>query len=252
MDFFPLGLAQGQAFCNRVNEREKLSSNIKLNRNTLIISPRRYGKSSLALYVLQEMDVPYVRVDLFLTMDESSMVRAILTGVNNLLNRIISKPMQAIALVKDIIKHLAERWSIGTDGVELLLTRREQSEDALAIKEALFILEQLLAKQKRKAVFFIDEFQEISSTKNSRAIEGAIRNVAEKNKHLAFVFSGSNRHILSNIFDDRARPLYMLCDKIILERIAKGDYKKFIDDIAKQRWGESPLNDFYEQLFTLR
>ena len=251
MDYFPLGLAEGRAFCNRAQEREKLRQNIALNRSTLIISPRRYGKSSLALYVLEAMDIPYVRVDLFVTLDESSVARAIIMAVNTLLNSIISKPIQLIAMVKDIIKALTEKWSIGTDGINVTLSRGEHVEDALAIKGALLILEKVLAKKKKKAVFFIDEFQEISATENCKAIEGAIRNVAEMSQYLSFIFSGSNRHVLANMFDERSRPLYMLCEKMTLGRISAQDYQVFIDKIANKHWGGALSETFYQLLFTL-
>ena len=55
MEYFPLGLAEGRAFCNRDDEREKLIANIELNRSTMVTSPRRYGKTSLVLYVLKHL-----------------------------------------------------------------------------------------------------------------------------------------------------------------------------------------------------
>lgn len=55
MEYFPLGLAEGKAFCNRVAERSKLQTNIELNRSTIVTSPRRYGKSSLVPVSFSQM-----------------------------------------------------------------------------------------------------------------------------------------------------------------------------------------------------
>lgn len=251
MEYFPLGLAEGNAFCNRLDERNKLKLNIELNRSTILTSPRRYGKSSLVLYALEELQLPYKRVDLFVTLDESTVAREIIDGVNGLINEVISKPEQLMSIVTDVLKNINTKWSIGTDGARVELSRKSSQDDALAIRDALNILNRILEKKNKKAVFFIDEFQEISIVANAKGIEGAIRSVAEKTKNLSFIFSGSNRHVLESIFDDRSRPLYMLCDKIVLERIDAEHYIEFINKISRKKWGSVLPKAFYDELFAL-
>src|SRR3990167_6408558 len=251
MEYFPLGLAEGKAFCNRVAERNILRTNIELNRNTIVMSPRRYGKSSLVIRALEELNFPYKRVDLFVTLDEATVAREIIDGVNNLINKVVNKPEQLVVFMKDILKNISTKWSIGMDGAAIELTRNTNHDDSLAIRDSLIILDRILEKKQRKAVFFIDEFQEIGIVANAKGIEGAIRSVAEKSKNLIFMFSGSNQHVLSTIFDDRSRPLYMLCDKIILERISETDYVNFIDKIALNKWGKKFSSGFYKELFNL-
>jgi AAA+ ATPase superfamily predicted ATPase len=251
MEYFPLGLAEGKAFCNRVEERAKLKTNIGLNRSTVVMSPRRYGKSSLVLYVLNDLDIPYIRVDMFVTLDETTVAKEIVDGVNNLINKIISKPEQLIASMKDILKNVNTKWSVGTDGVKIELSRKSSQDDALTIRDVLLILDNVLENTRKKAVFFIDEFQEIGVVASAKGIEGAIRSVAEKSKNLVFIFSGSNRHTLKNMFEDRSRPLYMLCDKIALGRILDNDYIKFINTIAQKKWGEPLSSSFFDELFTV-
>jgi AAA+ ATPase superfamily predicted ATPase len=250
MKYFPLGLAEGKAFCNRVAERKKLKINIESNRSTIVISPRRYGKSSLVLYVLDQLKIPYKRVDLFVALDEATVSREIIDGVNTLLNQIVNTPEKMVVMMKDILKNVSTKWSVGTDGVSVELSRKFQKDDALAIRDALHILDRFLEQKKQKAIFFIDEFQEIGVIANAKGIEGAIRTVAEKSKNLIFIFSGSNRHVLSTMFDDRSRPLYMLCDRITLERISEDDYVSFINKIAVEKWGSELSQSFYKQLFT--
>lgn len=251
IEYFPLGLAEGQAFCNRQDERQILKKNIQFNRPMLITSPRRYGKSSLVLYVLEELQIPYKRVDLFVTLDEATVTKEIIDAVNVLINKVVSKPEQIMSSIKSILKNVNTKWSIGTDGINVELTKHSKKDDAIAIRDILIILDEILKCKKKKVVFFIDEFQEIGIVANSRGIEGAIRSVAEKSKNIAFIFSGSNRHILQNMFDDRSRPLYMLCDKLNIKRIEKACYVNFINDIAKNKWGKTLSTEFFNQLFIL-
>lgn len=251
MEYFPLGLAGGKAFCNRFSERSTLKKNIDLGRSTIVMSPRRYGKSSLVLYVLEALGLPYKRVDLFVTLNEKTIAREIIDGVNALLNAIVTKPQKLMMSIQTMLKHISTKWTVGTDGLCVELSRQSIEDDTLAIRDALNILDQFLQKQNTKAIFFIDEFQEIGVVANAKGIEGAIRSIAEQSKHLIFIFSGSNRHILSTMFEDRSRPLYMLCDKLALQRIHRDDYIKFINDVAFEHWGKKLGISFYDTLFAL-
>ena len=82
----------------------------------------------------------------------------------------------------------------------------------------------------------IDEFQQIAEIDSSHAIEGAIRHVAQQTKALSFVFLGSERTLLAQMFEDRSRPLYRLCARMELGRIAAADYEVFIGEAATLRW----------------
>ena len=92
VDYFPLSLAVGESFCNRVAELEHLSTNIQQGKPSLIISPRRYGKSSLALQTFRKLNVPYTWIDLFSVVDETDIERGILRGVGKLITQLESTP----------------------------------------------------------------------------------------------------------------------------------------------------------------
>ncbi len=62
-DFFPLGKAYGEAFCNREKEAEKLLGNVQNGKHTFLVAPRRYGKSSLCEKVLEKSTLPWTKVD---------------------------------------------------------------------------------------------------------------------------------------------------------------------------------------------
>jgi hypothetical protein len=234
--YFPLGIATGKSFCNRFKEKEQLINNFISRQHTIAISPRRYGKSSLVLKALQDADMIYEKVDLFVAVDAKVVEQKIITGVKKLITKITTGPGQAITLLKSYFKKLRTRWIIGTNGISIELTPEKEADSATNIFEALQALEVLLVKKKKKVVFFIDEFQEIGVLDDSKSMEGAIRAVAQESKNLIFVFSGSNRHILSEMVDDRSRPLYMLCDRINLGRISKEHYIKYINKVAMLTW----------------
>ena len=80
-DYFPLSVAEGAAFCNRVDEIARLEYCINHLRPTLLVSPRRYGKTSLALRSIAKSQMPYGQFDFFSVMDETDIERVVLQRI---------------------------------------------------------------------------------------------------------------------------------------------------------------------------
>jgi len=250
-DYFPLGIAQGKAFCNRVNERQRLAKNIKAHQHTLITSPRRYGKTSLVTFVMNDTGIPFANVDFFVALDAKACEEQLIQGTQRLLHQISSKPERLFNHIKDYFIQSKKKWTIGYKGVHLELIPDKENDPATNIMDVLLALESVLAKKRQHAVLFIDEFQEIGALPSAKALEGAIRHVAQETKYLLLIFSGSNRHLLNHMFDDKSRPLYLLCERMILDRIAEDDYVAFINNVAMKTWKKSLSDKTLEQLFTL-
>ncbi|VVC77268.1 hypothetical protein AQUSIP_25950 [Aquicella siphonis] len=250
-EYFPLGIAKGNAFCNRVAERQRLVKNIKAHQHTLITSPRRYGKTSLVLFVLEKLGIPHAKVDLFVALNAKACEEQLIQGVQRLLGKISTKPERMLTQIRDYFSQAKKRWTIGFKGLHLELTPEKDSDAAINIMDALLALESILAKKRQRAVLFIDEFQEIGALPSAKALEGAIRHVAQETRYLLLVFSGSNRHLLTYMFDDKSRPLYMLCERIILDRIDEAHYADFINKIALKTWKRHFPDETLSQIFTL-
>ena len=250
-NYFPLGIAKGNAFCNRVDERKRLVKNIKAHQHTLITSPRRYGKTSLVLFVLEKLGFPNAKVDLFVALDAKACEEQLIHGIQRLFHQISSKPERILNQVKDYFVKTKKKWTIGYKGVHLELIPDKDNDVATNIMDALLALESVLAKKRQRAVLFIDEFQEIGALPSAKALEGAIRHVAQETNYLLLIFSGSNRHLLTHMFDDKSRPLYLLCERIILDRISEEHYMEFINKIALKTWKKRIPADVLNTIFEL-
>ena len=86
--YFPRGIASGDAFCNRKTERNRLIANIKAQQHTLIMSPRRYGKTSLVKYAVTEAKVLFGEADLFVAVDAKRIEQQILSGIKKIISEI--------------------------------------------------------------------------------------------------------------------------------------------------------------------
>ena len=250
--FFPLGIASGDYFCNRVSETNLLVENICRGTHTVLIAPRRYGKTSLAYRAINQAggraDCLNVKIDLYLATSIKDIELSLLTGIGELLASASNSADQLLALAKDsfqFFKSLRPSFELNSSGeFSVKLLPGEKSTSALNIQEALEVLEQVLVKKNKRAVLFIDEFQEIEriAPNAESGIEGAIRHVIQETKQLSVIFSGSHRRLLKSMFNDRNKPLYRLCDEITLARISEKDYLPFIKNLSVQEWGK-PLSD---------
>jgi uncharacterized protein len=235
LDYFPLSVASGRAFCNREAETEKLKQYIEHQRPVLLVSPRRYGKTSLALQAIQQTKVPFAHIDFFSVVEVQDIEKVILRGIGELISRIESMPKRALALASEIFGNTQIRVAYGKLELSLDFNRRKEK-PAYNILDILERLERLAAKTKQNIVLFLDEFQSVSEVTSDHAIESVLRQVAQLTQSIAFIFSGSNRHLLNKLFDDRNRPLYKLCERIMLERIMEQSYAKHLQKVAHKTW----------------
>lgn len=249
-DFFPLGLASRESFCNRSFEQERLKANIRTASPTLVTSPRRYGKTSLVLNVIKQMKLPFSHIDLYAEIDELAIQNAILSGVGDALYMVESGTQKALKFVTDFFAGL--NISFNFEGVQVKVEiSKLQKTPAKVIMAALKKLDTTLTKKNKKVVLFFDEFQKLAQVVKSTAIEGALRHVAQESKHVCFIFSGSNRHLLNRMFDDSSKPFYNLCDRIILDKIPEEHYVSFIQEKAKIKWGEGLNSETLDTIFNL-
>lgn len=249
--YFPLGIAEGIAFLGRSNEADKLTGNLRNGRHSLLLSPRRYGKTSLARHVIHDADVPYSEIDLFLAVDEVSIETCFLQAVESLIQKVSETPEQWFQTLLNFFKKAEKKWTIGIKGLQLELKPESRLNVADNILSALNAVEHVLAQKEKRAVIFVDEFQEINKVKDSKALEGAIRHFAQASKQLVFIFSGSSRHLLVDIFGNRSRPLYTLCDWISLSRLDSTLYKTYINKIALQTWQQELAAETLDAIVTI-
>ncbi|MBP9742880.1 MAG: ATP-binding protein [Burkholderiales bacterium] len=249
-DIFPSKLALDQNFCNRQEERFLLKNNIAQCRHTVLVSPRRYGKSSLVHQVVSELAIPSSSVDLFLAHNDMAIARRILQGVSAAASAIMPPSEKLLSKIQEFFSSFKVSLTAKFFSIEAVHTGT--TFDAIDnIFQALRSLAKIAKTHKNKVIFFIDEFQDINVSENAKSIQGAIRHIAQETSEIVFIFSGSNRRLLLELFDDKSMPLYMLCDKLILERISSVDYHIHLQKLAQAKWGAQLSEYTFNQIMKL-
>jgi hypothetical protein len=245
---FPLGIATGAAHCNRSAERRLLRDNLRSGTHTWLWARRRMGKTSLVEQVLGEIErgrpsVPAVKLDLNVVHDAESLEQKVRREAAGLAVAVIpgrQKPQKLLQLAFDAFR---PEFSVGALGMRMSL--RTPETPAAGISDVLMALDAAARAVSRRAVFVMDEFQQLSSLSYGRSditLEGAVRHAVERATHVTYVFSGSQRHLLADMFENPDRPLYRHCQKVVLERIAAAEYGKFFEKAAKARWNK-PIDE---------
>lgn len=233
--YFTAKVATELAFCNRVEEQKILNHNMKCNQHTVIVAPRRYGKTSLVLHTLNRFKYTFARVDLFCVVYEEDVCRKVAAAVSAVIRRISTFSEKTIKLVEQSFKSASIGLKAGH--IELSVQFGKTDADPISqLEDLLNGLEVLAQKHKKPVVLFFDEFQDVLKVDETNKLQAAIRAVAQHSKFVTYIFSGSSRMMLNKIFDDKNQPLYMLCKKIILERISSRDFRNHIQKAAEAKW----------------
>lgn len=250
-ELFPLNIAIGKAFCNRVQERGLLKQYIKHGRHTVLLAPRRYGKTSLINQVLLELDLPYCLMELILAVSVADVERIIILHISHLLYEILPKTLQAKQKILELFKWLNPELIL-TAGGQKLVFHPENSKTSTVenIAELLKKLDDAAVMANKKVVVVMDEFQQLNELKN-HAIEASIRHAMQYSRQVSYVFLGSNRHMLLSMFNSKNRPFYNSCEIMKLERISIDDYVPFIQQAAHAQWKKKLPPETLEKIFVL-
>ncbi len=252
-EYFPLAKAHGKAFCNRVEETHWLLENIKACKHSLLIAPRRYGKSSLVEKTIEIGKYPVSILNFNICTDENDVEHLVRHGVSDLIQKALGPIDKLIHLIKSSLTHFVPKLTMGAAGAsfELELTPTKKESPALYVTESLTLLEKLLAKKNKRAVLVLDEFQVVGIIAEGHGVEAAIRNVAQDMHHLAIVFAGSFRGLLKSMFEDKNKPLYKLCRKLYLKRLNSEHYLEHLNKAAQLKWRKVLQDTVIEKIMTL-
>ncbi len=248
--YFPTGIVTGEAFCNRQKERDYLKRRSEQNAHVVLMSPRRYGKSSLIAQFTYDQDAPCISVDLLPATSGKYVKNAIVDAVAQLLDRIMPKPTASKQKIMSYFARMDPVIELSAFGQKLKLNPQEKTPEETIMK-LLMQLDEAAKFLEKRIIFVIDEFQQIATLEDSHSLEASIRHAVERSKYVFYIFSGSNRTLLEEMFKNKDRPLYHLCDEMKLGRISKEQYIPFIEKAAKKRWKKGLPNESIERMLYL-
>ena len=220
-------VVDGPFFTNRTNEIDKVKSVLESSNHLVVISPRRYGKTSLVLKVVKKLKRPTIFLDL-------QMVTSQTDFASQLLKRIYSAfPYQKI---KNLLKHfrIAPTISLNplTNEIDVSYNAQIQKNQQTALEDVLNLIEKIGNSKVRPIVIF-DEFQEI--TRMGHNLDRVLRSIMQHHQNINYIFLGSQESIIREIFEKKKSPFYHFGYVLSLGKIPLTDFHKFLHDNFKSQ-----------------
>lgn len=218
----------GENFTDRKAETKRLRMNFEAGVNTILISPRRTGKTSLVYRSVEQIEDPSVKVvmiDIYDCRNEYEFYERFASAI---LKGLATKAEQAIDLAKNFLSRLSPKIVLSPDPTQDFSIsfgvgpKTEKPEDILDLPE------QIARKRKWNIVICIDEFQQIGEFPESMAFQKKVRGIWQLQKRVTYCVFGSKKHMMDRLFQDKSMPFYHFGDMIELSPIPKEDWVDYI------------------------
>lgn len=226
---FIFGIAtSGDNFTDRKKETERLLLNFQHGVNTVLISPRRWGKTSLVQKVCrlaQSDKLKIVYLDIFSCRSDKEFYNAFATAI---IKQTSSKFEEWLDNAKLFLSRITPKISIGPDPMtdfSISLEMNPKSED---IDEILQLPEKIAQKKNCSIVICIDEFQQIAEFSDSKTFQKRLRTVWQLQKDVSYCLFGSKKHLMNELFEKKSYPFYKFGDAIYLQKIGTADWVEYI------------------------
>lgn len=216
-------------FIGREEETQRLIANFTEGINTILISPRRIGKTSLVKHVKKlldsRQDVIVVYLDMFACKTEYEFYNALSAAV---LKQTASHAEKWMEYAKDFLVRLTPKLTFSPEAntdfsLSLGITPKTHTPD-----EVLNLTEEIARKRGKRIVVCIDEFQQLGELPDSLTVQKRLRTAWQHQQLTSYCLFGSKQHLMSNIFQRRNMPFYQFGDMIFLGKIDTATWVDYI------------------------
>lgn len=220
---------KGENFCNREQEIKELVSEITSGQNIMIYSPRRFGKTSLIAEVLRTLDQEglfTIYIDLYPVIADEDFVRISLKSISVLLSRYSKNILKKI---KTFFRRISPSLFVtfSDDGTPSIGINLSKSETLPVIEDIFNGLYSYVKEKQKRAVVVFDEFQQVGELEEAR-IEKTLRGIIQDHREIAYIFMGSKKHLIYDMFNNPERPFFKSCAHFPLKKIHPGVFSEFI------------------------
>ncbi len=230
--FITIGYVSKDYFCDREYELKHLLKNAENNLNTTLISARRFGKSALIFRLFEELeqkkDHVCIFTDIYASQNLKDFTETLALAVVKKFPEKRGFGKRFFDFLKSVRPMITYDVLTGQPEVHFEFVRPKDCEQTL---KGIF---NLLDEQKINALVAIDEFQQVANYPEENA-EALLRTIIQTLKHTRFVFSGSNKHLMAEIFNTVKRPFFSSTQMIGLNAIPHEQYGDFIRQKFEER-----------------
>ncbi len=219
MNPFKFGsVVEDEFFTDRVQELERVKQALDSENHLILISPRRFGKSSLVYKALSQLNRPSIEIDLMKVLSVEDLAAQLLKGVFRI------RPVEKL---KQFLSHFRILPTVSvnpvTDAIDVTFNPSVNAQ--VALEDVLDLVEKISSPEQRLIVV-LDEFQEIVNIQ--KGLDRQLRAVMQRQKGLNYVFLGSQESMMTEIFEQKKSPFYHFGQLMYLHKIPFDDFCQYI------------------------
>ena len=213
-------IVEGEYFTDRTEELESIKQLLNSDNHLILISPRRFGKSSLVKRAVTQVARPCISLNLQMVVSVEGLAAMILKEVFKL------HPWEKL-------KHLLSSFrvvptiSTTPSGEAIDITFQATTDATVLIEDALQLVEKVSEKGESMVVVF-DEFQELMGL--DKGIDKRLRAIIQNQRHVNYIFLGSQESMLTEIFERKRSPFYRFGVLMHLDRIPHSNFSQYISE----------------------
>lgn len=260
-------IAEKENFIDRVEDRRQLKTFLGGGINVMLISPRRWGKSSLVKAAMEELK------------DEDRQVRICYLDASRIISEDEFYNKFAMSVIEAASSTLEKKWTDFKQyvqalfpGVKLKASAFDSVEMEMELnfaplkdsaEKVLNLPEQIALDKDLHIIVCIDEFQQLSYLPNWKKMEATMRSVWQHQHHANYCLYGSKRHMMTEIFNDSSNPFYRFGQVLFMKKIEKEYWipyitegfaktgKRISDELASRICDVVECHSWYVQQFSL-
>lgn len=220
MNPFKFGtIVEDDFFTDRVKELEEVLYKLDSENHLVLISPRRFGKSSLINKAITRLDRPTITIDMMKVLSVDDLSSQIVKSICSLF---------PIEKIKQLLSHfrVAPRLSYNPVNDSWDVSFFQYDEDKfIALEDAMSLIEKVSKTDKRMIVVF-DEFQEVCDI--DKTLPKQLRSIIQRQKGINYIFMGSQESMMTDIFEKKKSPFYHFGQRMNLQKIPYNDFYSYV------------------------
>lgn len=200
----------GYRFYDRERDARKLRTRlVDGSTNIVMFAPRRYGKTSLILKVMEQMRTADAIPGLLFDMAKVTTLPQFCEDYANAVFSLFGGKTALLHRIGEYLAHLHPSFSLSEDGVPTVRLEYGSRMSATSISEVLDLPEKLAHEfGGRPLVVAFDEFQEVAGLSCEFPLEKIFRSCIQAHSAVRYVFLGSKTHLMKRMFGEHSRPFY--------------------------------------------
>jgi hypothetical protein len=213
-------VVDGRYFTNREDEITRIASFIKGENHLILISPRRFGKTSLIRKVINESGRRYIYLDMQLIISTEDLASQLLKRIYRIFPvQKLKKYIKSFRLIPSVIMNPVTG--------ETEISFKPGSSDLTPLEDVLTMIDKL-AKETKRIVVVLDEFQDIFRINSG--LDRMLRAVMQNQKNINYIFMGSSESMIRNIFERKDSPFFRFGALMTLPRISAEKFALFLEE----------------------